>query len=188
MTEIDKEREKFKRDARSIVGQIKLALISADGWEAKETFYKDAIEDVRKIIGNSTRLTHTLRMDGNPVQAEIDALMTQPDGDVVEHLRELLVGIAERPNLPNPEHGADWKNCQKLSSHDARKALVILGTLSAMPPKRPALSEDLRCSMLLALARYSGGPLKHTHTEIVDCLIPAIEPHLTAAGFGGREK
>jgi hypothetical protein len=40
-----------------------------------------------------------------------------------KRLREALEKIAKRPDLPNPEKDADWKNCMKNSSYEARKAL-----------------------------------------------------------------
>lgn len=41
-------------------------------------------------------------------------------------MREALEVIARRPDLPNPERDADWKNCMKFSSHEAREALAIV--------------------------------------------------------------
>lgn len=43
--------------------------------------------------------------------------------DKVDILLEALEIIAKRPDLPNPERDADWKNCMKWSSHEAREAL-----------------------------------------------------------------
>lgn len=47
----------------------------------------------------------------------------------IKIIRELLECIATRPNLPNPERDADWKNCMKNSSYDAKKALSALAQL-----------------------------------------------------------
>lgn len=43
--------------------------------------------------------------------------------EAAEKMAAALEKIAKRPDLPNPERDADWKNCQKLSSHDAEVAL-----------------------------------------------------------------
>jgi len=53
-------------------------------------------------------------------------LLAQPPApaDVVEKMAEALRNIAKRPDLPNPERDADWKACQKFSSHEAREALA----------------------------------------------------------------
>jgi hypothetical protein len=42
----------------------------------------------------------------------------------VAPLVEALDKIANRPDLPNPECDADWKNCMKNSSYEARAALA----------------------------------------------------------------
>lgn len=39
-------------------------------------------------------------------------------------LVEALEKIAKRPDLPNPERDADWKNCMKWSAHEAQQALA----------------------------------------------------------------
>lgn len=40
-----------------------------------------------------------------------------------EGLVRALEKIAARPELQNPERDADWKNCMKWSSHEAKEAL-----------------------------------------------------------------
>jgi hypothetical protein len=54
-----------------------------------------------------------------------------PDAVVIprekfERVRHALELISKRPNLPNPDRDADWKNCQKNSSFEAKEALAIL--------------------------------------------------------------
>lgn len=39
-------------------------------------------------------------------------------------LVEALEKIAKRPDLPNPERDADWKNCMKWSAYEAQQALA----------------------------------------------------------------
>lgn len=63
----------------------------------------------------------------------------------VAKLREILERIAKRPDLPNPERDADWKNCQKWSQHDAREALTLL-----------PLTPDARTTGLVEAARALG--------------------------------
>jgi hypothetical protein len=41
-----------------------------------------------------------------------------------QEMARALEQIAKRPDLPNPERDADWKNCQLWSQHDAKKALT----------------------------------------------------------------
>ena len=41
--------------------------------------------------------------------------------------------------------------------------------------------EELRAAMHLALAKKDRGSLKHTHTEIIECLLPVIEEKWQAA-------
>ena len=43
--------------------------------------------------------------------------------DKVDELVAALEIIAKRPDLPNSERDADWKNCMKWSSYEAREAL-----------------------------------------------------------------
>lgn len=43
--------------------------------------------------------------------------------DALKTALEALEKIAKRPDLPNPDRDADWKNCQKWSSHEAKEAL-----------------------------------------------------------------
>lgn len=45
----------------------------------------------------------------------------------IEKYEETLKKIAKRPDLPNPERDADWKNCMKWASHEAREALKTTG-------------------------------------------------------------
>jgi hypothetical protein len=40
-----------------------------------------------------------------------------------EHAIPALTNIRKRPDLPNPDKDADWKNCMKWSAHDAKEAL-----------------------------------------------------------------
>jgi hypothetical protein len=40
-----------------------------------------------------------------------------------EGLVEALEKIAKRPDLPNPERDADWRNCMRWSSHEAQVAI-----------------------------------------------------------------
>lgn len=47
----------------------------------------------------------------------------------IQQIREILEKIAKRPDLPNPDRDADWKNCQKWSAHDAQECLVALSEL-----------------------------------------------------------
>lgn len=46
--------------------------------------------------------------------------------NAMEKVKQLLEGIAKRPDLPNPDRDADWKNCQKWSSHDAKQAIDLI--------------------------------------------------------------
>lgn len=41
-----------------------------------------------------------------------------------EMLVKALEKIAKRPDLPNPERDADWKNCMKWSAYEAQQALA----------------------------------------------------------------
>lgn len=43
---------------------------------------------------------------------------------LVEVMSEALERISKRPDLPNPDRDADWKNCMKWSSHEANEALA----------------------------------------------------------------
>ena len=48
---------------------------------------------------------------------------------VIEKLVEIFERIAKRPDLPNPDRDADWKNCQKWSQHDAREGIALAAPL-----------------------------------------------------------
>lgn len=52
--------------------------------------------------------------------------LQQPASADLEAVRKLAQTIADRPNLPNPDRDADWKNCQQWSQRDAREILAIL--------------------------------------------------------------
>jgi len=43
---------------------------------------------------------------------------------LVEVMAGALDNIAKSPDLPNPDRDADWKNCQKWSSYEAKAALA----------------------------------------------------------------
>lgn len=62
---------------------------------------------------------------------------TQPVSGL-QPIRKLLERIANRPDLPNPDCDADWKNCQKWSQHDAREALALLASLHHPQPSHLA--------------------------------------------------
>ena len=49
---------------------------------------------------------------------------------VIDSLHGALEGIAKRPDLPNSDRDADWKNCQKWSSHEAKQALTLSAPLA----------------------------------------------------------
>ena len=51
-----------------------------------------------------------------------------------DKIKQALENIANRPNLPNPERDADWKNCMKWSSHEAQEALTALDALHTYDP------------------------------------------------------
>jgi len=64
----------------------------------------------------------------NARQPEIDRL-TAREQQLETALREVwekVSRIAKRPDLPNPDRDADWKNCQKWSQHDALAALATI--------------------------------------------------------------
>lgn len=44
--------------------------------------------------------------------------------DLLEGMGEALRKIAKRPDLPNPERDADWKNCVKWNAHEAKEQLT----------------------------------------------------------------
>jgi len=54
------------------------------------------------------------------LQATVRALEVARDG---------LVKISKRPDLPNPECDADWKNCMKCSAHEAAEILVTINEI-----------------------------------------------------------
>lgn len=58
--------------------------------------------------------------------AGLRSLRYQPAVNGLDKVREILERIAQRPDLPNNDRDADWKNCQKWSQADAREALAIL--------------------------------------------------------------
>lgn len=45
---------------------------------------------------------------------------------VIEVMKAALQNIEKRPDLPNPDRDADWKNCQKWSSYEATQALTAI--------------------------------------------------------------
>lgn len=44
--------------------------------------------------------------------------------ELVVELVNVLQKIASRPDLPNPDRYADWKNCMKNSAYEAKKLLT----------------------------------------------------------------
>lgn len=61
----------------------------------------------------------------------IEAALKQPDKTIeaLKGVRDALQMIADRPHLPNPERDADWKNCMKNSSYEARQQLTALNKI-----------------------------------------------------------
>jgi hypothetical protein len=51
------------------------------------------------------------------------ATLRKPEWEKVCRVLEV---ISRRPNLPNPERDADWKNCMKCSSHECRELIAEL--------------------------------------------------------------
>ena len=66
-----------------------------------------------EVLRDAQRKSVTVTAKGVPV-------------DVLEKVVKLLENISKRPNLPNPDRNADWKTCQKWSSHEATEALALL--------------------------------------------------------------
>lgn len=67
-----------------------------------------------------TKMVNVPYDDGTPSREWVEESVSQPDASgLVKALRI----IAKRPDLPNPERDADWKNCMKWSAHEAQKAL-----------------------------------------------------------------
>ena len=44
--------------------------------------------------------------------------------EAAREMAEALKRIANRPDLPNPDRDADWKNCMQTSSHEAKEVLA----------------------------------------------------------------
>lgn len=53
----------------------------------------------------------------------------------IKQIREILESIANRPNLPNPERDADWRNCMESSSYEAKQALKALNRMEELTIK-----------------------------------------------------
>lgn len=65
-------------------------------------------------------------------EAELIVLMRNNATLLVSALRECIAAlevIERRPDLPNPEKDADWKNCMKWSSKGARACLDKISKL-----------------------------------------------------------
>lgn len=91
---------------------------------------KKAIETIRTALQRSADKEEYIKKyraktceNYKTLNAEIEALKAQIGG-----LVKALEIIAKRPELPNPERDADWKNCMKWSSHDAKEALQRFST------------------------------------------------------------
>ncbi len=93
----------------------------------------------------------------------------------LEIAKDALEKIAKRPDLPNPDRDADWKNCMKASSFEAAEALAhiddcekraALDSLpaapveggSAQPRGEDVLSEEV---VGLMVNEYEGPDLGH---------------------------
>lgn len=96
--------------ARAFLDRLTEATENLFGLNAKSTGYeltKDDENILREwdaVLGNLPELIRTLLEDR-------------------KRLIEALELIKNRPDLPNPEKDADWKNCMKNSSYDASKAI-----------------------------------------------------------------
>lgn len=68
--------------------------------------------------------------------------------DCIEIQAEALEKIEKRPDLPNPDKDADWKNCMKWSAHDAREAQSKVNALFSyeedlIVEEEPIMTEEL---------------------------------------------
>ena len=74
--------------------------------------------------GREDHETHCLGMRAHaPEDMRLMAQALRESWRQRDRYREALERIAKRPDLPNPERDADWKNCMKLSAAEARAAL-----------------------------------------------------------------
>lgn len=58
--------------------------------------------------------------------------------EALQKFKEALEKISMRPNFPNPDRNADWRNCQKWSSAEAKESSALIPIIeAAMMPELP---------------------------------------------------